>query len=399
MDVKTAFLNGDLEEEIYMDQPEGYVVQGQEKKVCRLVKSLYGLKQAPKQWHKKFDSTLLSKGFAINEYDKCVYTKGNSDSFVMICLYVDDMLITGSSPRVILETKNMLKQCFDMKDMGIADVILGIKISKTSDGLVLSQSHYIEDVLRKFKMLDSSPITSPMDTNQKVCKDNVGENVDPTLYRSMIGSILYLTASRPYIMFSVCFCARFQACPKMSHLNVVKHIIRYVAGTCELGIWYSKDTNPNLIGFSDSDWAGDVDDRKSTSGGCFYLDNNLISWYSRKQNCVSLSTAESEYVAVGSYRSQLIWLRHMLDDYGFTSHILILYCDNLSAINISKNPVQHSRTKHIDIRHHLLRDLVEKQLVQIEHVDTLYQLADIFTKALDHERFSSLKKSLGLCNI
>ncbi|KAK4379273.1 hypothetical protein RND71_001135 [Anisodus tanguticus] len=215
----------------------------------------------------------------------------------------------------------------------------------------------------------------------------------------MIGSLLYLTASLPDIIFSVCVCARFQACPKMSHLNVVKCIIRYVAGTCELLIWYSKDTNPNLIGFSDPDWAGDVDDRKSTSGGCFYLDNNLVSWYSRKQNCVLLSTVESEYVAVGSCCSQLIWLQHMLDDYEFINNILILYCDNLSAINIFKNPVRHSRTKHIDIRHHFLRDLVEKQLVQIEHVDILHQLADIFTKVLDHERFSSLKKSLGLCNL
>ncbi|KAK4340799.1 hypothetical protein RND71_039300 [Anisodus tanguticus] len=283
--------------------------------------------------------------------------------------------------------------------IGKLTFFLGLQIKQSEDGIFISQSKYAKNLVKRFSLENVKQMKTPMGSSQKICKDNVGENVDPTLYRSIIDILLYLTASHPYIMFSVCVCARFQGCPKISHLNAVKRIIRYVAGTCELGIWYSKDTNPNLIGYSDSDWVGDVDDRKSMSGGYFYLGNNLVSWYTRKQNCVSLSTAESEYVAAGSCCSQLIWLRHMLDDYDFSSNILVLYCDNLSAINISKNLVQHSRTKHIDIRHHFLRDLVEKQLAQIEHVDTLHQLADIFTKALDHERFSSLKKSLGLCNL
>ncbi|KAK4345279.1 hypothetical protein RND71_035455 [Anisodus tanguticus] len=396
MDVKTAFLNGDFEEEIYMDQPEGYVVQGQEKKVCRLVKSLYGLKQAPKQWHKKIDSTLLSKGFAINECDKCVYMKGNSDSFVMICLYVDDMLITGNSPRVILEIVEAMSTTFEMSMIGELTFFLGLQIKQNEDEIFVSQNKYAENLVRRFVLKNAKHMKTPMGSTQQVCKDDVGQDVDPPLYRSMIGSLLYLTASRPDIMFSVCVCARFQSSPKVSHLNVVKRIIRYVAGTSDLGIWYSKDTNSNLIGYSDSNCTGDVEDRKSTSGGCFYLGNNLVSWYNRKQNCISLLTAEYEYVAAGSCCAQLIWLRHMLDGYGISDNSMILYCDNLSAINIFKNPVQHSRTKHIDIRYHFLRDLVEKQLVQIKHVDTLFQLADIFTKPLDHERFSSLRKSLGL---
>ncbi|KAK4368543.1 hypothetical protein RND71_012335 [Anisodus tanguticus] len=281
--------------------------------------------------------------------------------------------------------------------IGELTFFLGLQIKQNEDGIFVSQSKYAKNLVKRFGLENAKHMKTPMGYTQQVCKDDVGQDVDPTLYRSMIGSLLYLTASRPDIMFSVCVYTKFQACPKVSHLNDVKRIIRYVAGTSDLGIWYSKDTNPNLIGYSDSDWVGDVDDRKSTSDGCFYLGNNLVSWYSRKQNCVSLSTAESEYVAAGSCCAQLIWLRHMLDNYDISNNSMILYCDNLSAINISKNLVHHSRTKHIDIRHHFLRDLVKKQLVQIEHVDTLFQLADIFTKPLDHERFSSLKKSLGLC--
>lgn len=192
-------------------------------------------------------------------------------------------------------------------------------------------------------------------------------------------------------------CARYLADPRTSHLNVVKNILKYISGTTNLGIWYSKDTNSNLVGFSDSDWAGDLDDRKSTSGGCFYLGNNLVSWYSKKQNCVSLSTTESEYIAAGSCVTQLVWLNHMLHDYGLKSDTLLMFCDNLSAINISRNPVQHSRTKHIDIRHHFLRDLVDAKTILIEHIETTHQLADIFTKPLESERFFSLRTSLGMC--
>ncbi|XP_073022677.1 secreted RxLR effector protein 161-like [Primulina eburnea] len=204
-----------------------------------------------------------------------------------------------------------------------------------------------------------------MGSSDKLSKDGVAEGVDNTMYRSIIGSLLYLTATRPNIMFSVCLCARYQADPKTSHLKAVKRILRYIAGTLEFGLWYTHDTNTNLVGFSDSDWAGDLDDRKSTSGGCFYLGNNLVSWASKKQNCVSLSTAESEYMAAANCCSQLMWMNQMINDYGFHSDIMIVYCDNSSVIDIFKNPIQHSRTKHIDIRHHFIRDLVEKGISTI----------------------------------
>jgi len=185
----------------------------------------------------------------------------------------------------------------------------------------------------------------------------------------------------------------------VSHLNAVKRIIKYVKGTKNFGVYYSRNSNKNLVGYCDADWAGCADDRKSTSGGCFFLGNNLISWLSKKQNSGSLSTAEAEYIAMGSYCSLLIWMKQMSADYGMHSFLLLVYCDNKSAIDISKNPVQHSRTKHIDIRHHFIRELVEDNQVVIDHVVTDSQLADIFTKSLEYTRFITLRNAIGVCNL
>ena len=183
----------------------------------------------------------------------------------------------------------------------------------------------------------------------------------------------------------------------MSHLTQVKRIQKYINSTSDYGILYTHSDNSMLIGYCDADQVGSADDRKSTSGGCFFLGNNLILWFSKKQNCVSLSTAEAEYISAGSNCSQLVWKKQMLKEYNVEQDVLTLYCENLSAINISKNPIQHSRTKHNDIRHHFIRDLVEEKIVTLEHVDTEEQLADIFTKALDAKQFEKLRGKLGIC--
>jgi hypothetical protein len=238
-----------------------------------------------------------------------------------------------------------------------------------------------------------------MSTSVKISSDLAGKPVDPSLYRSMIGSLLYLTASRPDIAFSVGVCARFQENPKESRLTTVKRIIRYVNDTLPYGIWYSRDTNLVVAGYSDTDWTGNANDRKSTSGGCFYVGNNLVAWMSKKQDSISLSTAEAEYIAAGSCCTQLLWMKTLLGDYGFSLDTMVINCDNTSAINISKNPVQHSRTKHIDIKHHFLQDLVESEVVSLSFIPTENQLADIFTKPLDGSRFESLRKAIGVCDM
>ena len=211
----------------------------------------------------------------------------------------------------------------------------------------------------------------------------------------MIGSLLYLTVSRPDITFAVGVCARYQDEPKMSHLTQVKRILKYINDTSDYGNLYSHSKNSKLIGYCDADWGGSADDKKNISGGCFFLGNNLVSWFSKKQNFVSLLTAEAEYIADGSTCSELVWMKQMLEEYDVKQGVLTLYCDNLSVINISKNPIQHRRTKNIDI-HHFIRDLVEEKVVTLEHVATEEQLADIFTKALDVKQFEKLKSKLGI---
>lgn len=266
-------------------------------------------------------------------------------------------------------------------------------------GIFISYSKYAKDLVKKFGLENTKHARTPMSTSLKLSKDVSGKDVDQTLYRSMIGSLLYLTASRPDIAFSVGVCARFQACPKESHLLAVKRIIKYVNGTLEYRIWFTMNTNADIAGYTDANWAGSVDDCKSTSGGCFYIGNNLVAWHSKKQNAISLSTAEVEYIAASSCCAQLMWMKQMLSDYGLEQNVMTLFCDNMSAISIFKNPVQHSHTKNIDIRYHFIRDLVEGRVISLEHITTDNQLANLFTKPLDALRFEFLRKSLGVCSL
>jgi hypothetical protein len=251
-------------------------------------------------------------------------------------------------------------------------------------------------MLKKFDMENAKPIKTPMPTNGHLDLNEDGKAIDQKVYRSMIGSLLYLCASRPDIMLSVCMCARFQANPKECHLMAVKRILRYLAYTPYLGLWYPKGSTFNLLGYSDSDYAGCKVDRKSTSGTCQFLGRSLVSWSSKKQNFVALSTAEAEYVAAGVCCAQLLWMRFTLSDFGCKFSKIPLLCDNESAIKLANNPVNHSRTKHIDIRHHFLRDHETKGDIVLSHVSTDKQLADIFTKPLDEQRFCTLRSELNI---
>ena len=276
MDVKTAFLNGELDEEIYMEQPEGFSVPGQEQKVCKLVKSLYGLKQAPKQWHEKFDKEMLSNGFKTNECDKCVYTKSTQKGYVIVCLYVDDMLIIGSNHDMIQSTKNVLSSKFDMKDMGIADVILGIKISRTSDGYILSQTHYIEKILDKYIKGDLNVARTPVDLTLHLSK-NTGSGISQLEYSRIIGSLMYLTnCTRPDIAQAVNRLSRYTSNPGHNHWKAIVRVLRYLRETSKYGLHYER--YPAVLeGYSDANWISDTVDSKSTSGFVFTLGNAAVS--------------------------------------------------------------------------------------------------------------------------
>jgi len=292
-----------------------------------------------------------------------------------------------------------MKQEFEMSMIGELTYFLGLQVKQTPKGIFISQSKYAKDLVKRFGLDEKSHARTLMSTSVKINADLTGKQVDPTLYKSMIESLLYLIANRPNIAFNVGVCARFQANPKESHLTTVKRIIRYINDTIIHGIWYSRETNLVLAGYSDADWAGNADERKSTSGGCFNVGTNLVAWMSRKQSYISLSTAEAEYIVFGSYCTQMIWMKKLLCDYGFTQDTMVIHCDNTSAINISKNLVQHSHTKHIDNRHHFIRDLVESRVVSLSFMPTDNQLADILTKPLNGSRFESLRKAIGVCDM
>ena len=318
---------------------------------------------------------------------------------LIVQIYVDDIVFGSTCQEYVDEFVESMTKKFEMSMCGELTYFLGLQIKQIEHGIFISQSTYAKNLVERFGLKGSKTARTPMGVTDKLSRDEAGEDVDERTYRGMIGSLLYLTTSRPDICLAVGVCARYQAKPKTSHMLAVKRIIKYMNGTVNLGLYYTKDTTRSLMGYCDADWAGSLEDRRSTSGGCFFMGNNMVSWHSKIQNSVSLSTAEAEYIALGSCCTQLMWMTQMAEDYGMISDSLLILCDNQSAISIAKNPVQHSHTKHIDIRHHFIRELVEAKLIVIDHVGTEHQLADLFTKPLDFNRFISLRPSIGVCEL
>jgi hypothetical protein len=275
-------------------------------------------------------------------------------------IYVDDIIFGSTNQDFCEEFGKMMANEIEMSMIGELSYFLGLQIKQLKHGTFVSQGKYIRDMIKKFGLQDAKSISTPMGTNGHLDNDASGNMVDKKLYWSMIGSLLYVTASRPDVMFSVCMCARFQASPRESHLKATKRILRYLKHTQDVGLWYPKGSNFVLIGYSDSDYAGCKVDRKSTSGTCQLLGRSLVSWSSKKQNSVALSTAEAEYISAGSCCVQLLWMKETLDDFGIKFKQVPLLCDNESAIKLTNNPVQNSITKHIDIRHHFIRDHQQK---------------------------------------
>ncbi|KAJ9541906.1 hypothetical protein OSB04_028412 [Centaurea solstitialis] len=395
MDVKTTFLYGHLKEEVYVAQPEGFVDKEHPDYVYVLDKALYGLKQAPRAWYEELSKHLLSKGFKKGSVDSTLFLMKEGEHIVVIQIYVDDIIFGSTSRELCKKFETVMTEEFKMSMMGEINLFLGLQVRQFSDGIFINQSKYIFDLLKKYDMSGCHSIGTPMATGNSIGPDHEGKDIDLRNYRSMVGSLMYLTASRPDIMFATCVCARYQAKPKESHLAAVKRIFRYLKGTPYYGIWYPKGLGFELQAYTDADYGGCNMDRKSTSGHLQFLGNKLVSWASKKQQCVSTSTAESEYVAAASCCSQVLWMQSQLRDYGLEYKKIPIYCDSKSAIAISANPVQHSKTKHIDIRYHFLKDNVEKENIELYFVNTEYQLADLFTKALDEKRFKFLISRLG----
>ncbi|WVZ84354.1 LOW QUALITY PROTEIN: hypothetical protein U9M48_031394 [Paspalum notatum var. saurae] len=387
MDVKSAFLNGFIEEEVYVRQPPGFESARFSDRVYKLRKALYGLKQAPRAWYAWLKSFLLKSGFVMGSVDKTLFLLSRGGDTLIVQIYVDDIIFGGSSHALVSSFAEHMNREFEMSLMGELQFFLGLQIKQGPEGTFVHQAKYTRDILKKFEIGDSKPMTTPMSTNTALDADEDGEAVDQKEFRGMIGSLLYLMATRPDIQFAVCLYARYQASPRTSHRQAVKSIFRYLKFSLELGLWYSSGFSLSLRGFSDADHAGCRIDRKSTSGTCQLLGTSLVSWSSRKQASVSL---------IHSCCSQLLWMKATLSDFGLRFGKIPLLVDSTSAISVAKNPVLHSRTKHIDVRFHFLRDHYEKGDIDLVHVASKNQLANIFTKPLEFGAFVRLRGELGV---
>ncbi|GJW38803.1 retrovirus-related pol polyprotein from transposon TNT 1-94 [Tanacetum coccineum] len=387
MDVKTAFLNGELKEEVYVSQPEGFIDPARPHHVYHLKKALYGLKQAPRAWYDTLSKFLLAQGFSKGVVDPTLFIRKTGKHTLHVQIYVDDIIFASTDPKDCDRFSNEMSSKFQMSMMGQISFFLGLQISHNPRGIFINQSKYANEILKKFDLHKSDHVDTHIVERTKLGEDLSGILVDQTQYRSMIGSLMYLTASRPDLVFAVCMCARYQSMPTKKHLEAVKRVFWYLQGTINMGLWYPKYTAMALTSYADADHVGCQDTRRSTSDSAQFHGDKLVSWSSKKQTSTSISSTEAEYITMSGCCAQILWMRSQLSDYGFAYNHIPLYYDNKSVIALYCNNVQYSRSKHINIRHHFIREQVEKGVVELYFVRTAYQLADIFTKALPRERF------------
>lgn len=399
LDVNNAFLHGELHEEVYMKIPQGFE-KGKENKVCRLRKSLYGLKQASRNWYQKFTSSLRMIGFRQSQADHSLFIFKTENSFVAALIYVDDVIIVGNDVKKIKETKTFLNEKFSIKDLGPLKYFLGIEVTRTRDGIVLNQRKYILDILEDSGMMGCRPSAFPMEQNAKLQKNDEDKRVDANKYRRLVGRLLYLQATRPDITYSVNILSQFVTDPRESHMNAAMRVLRYLKATPAQGILLPKEGDANLIAYTDSDWLGCPDTRRSRTGYLLLLGGAPISWKSKRQSVVSRSSAEAEYRAMATTVSEVIWLRWLLKELGLEqSDPTQLLCDNMAVKHIANNPVFHERTKHVEMDCYFVRERVESKEVKPLHIDTKSQVADLFTKALGAKHLQSLLNKLGICNL
>ena len=409
MDVTTAFLNGELDCDIYMEQPEGFVDPDHpaHEYVCRLKKGLYGLRQSARCWNATLDKFLKSRGYIQSDADECVYLKSvkQSDgriSFVIMVVYVDDIIPISNDTPFMIKEKEAICNEFDMVDNGEISYCLGLTIKRDRPNkiITISQSKYVEEVLVKFGMDQSKPVATPLEAGATYFKTTEEDKAfDVRKYQQAIGSLTYAAiCTRPDISAAVGVMSQFMANPNETHWSGVKRILRYLRGTTDFGLVYDGKSSVNLVGFSDADWAGDVNTRRSTSGYVFQLgNNNTITWSSRKQATVAKSTTEAEYVALSTATQEAIWLRRLIENLGIDmSAPTTMYEDNQGAMDLTKNPKHHGRTKHIDVSHHFVRERVATKEIDVIYCPTGDMTADIMTKGLPTVKFQKFRQMLGV---
>ena len=407
MDVKTAFLNSTVKEDIYVRQPEGYVDRKYPNHVCKVNKAMYGLKQSANEWYETIKGRLESPDLEFKrlESDHAVFMIRNELSTVYLAIYVDDIAIFGDDKALISDIKAKLSSTFEMKDLGLAKRFIGLDITRNSDGdVIVSQEHYLRRCLERFGMQDAKPVYTPMDPSLKLRKRQDGDNsTDATLYREIIGSFNHAAIySRPEIAFAISKLSQFMSDPSDTHMAAAKHFMRYIVGTIALRQVYSANKPLKLECFSDASWSDDLDDSKSHSGYANFLNGASISYSSKKQTLVAMSSMEAESVALSHAAKEVLWLRQLCHDLNIFGGAIsspitpTILTDSRSALDAIKNPVHHARTKHFGRHHHFIRDCVAKGEVSTGYIPSADNPADVFTKALNRVKHASALRLLNM---
>ncbi|CAM8925259.1 unnamed protein product [Rhodiola kirilowii] len=400
LDVDNAFLHGSLDEEVYMKLPVGfYKKEKAAGKVCKLVKSLYGLKQASRQWFAKFSEAITDFGFQRSLNDYSLFTLKKGTDFLILLVYVDDVVITGTSSSLISDVKKYIHDLFRIKDLGLLKYFLGLEVARSDAGIFLNQRKYAIELLEEHNLLQCKPARTPMNSKHKLSLSEEPLLSDALPYRKLVGKLIYMSITRPDLAYPIHILSQYMQCPTEEHMRAALKLLRYIKNAPAQGILFSSESSLQLQAFCDADWAACPVTRRSITGHCVLLGSSIISWKTKKQPVVSRSSAESEYRAMAAVCCELVWLSRLLGDMGvhMTSPIP-LHCDNKAAIHIAHNPVFHERTKHIEIDCHLVRAHVLSKFINPVHVGTAEQPADIFTKSLQRDQLQHLCSKLGVSN-
>ncbi|KAL0641881.1 hypothetical protein Bca4012_102535 [Brassica carinata] len=404
MDVKNAFLQGELEDEVYMHPPPGLEHLVKKGNVLRLKKAIYGLKQSPRAWYNKLSTTLNGRGFKKSELDHTLFTLTTPSGMIALLVYVDDIIITGSDKEGIIATKEFIKSMFEIKDLGEMKYFLGIEICRSKEGLFMSQRKYTLDLLKGAGAYGGKTARMPMEDGYKVPREGEIEDSkpyqDPKLYRKLVGKLIYLTITRPDICFAVNQVSQHMQVPKEHHWRMVERILMYLNGSPDQGVWMGCNGSTEVVGYCDADWAGDRADRRSTTGYCTFIGGNLVTWKSKKQKVVSCSSCEAEYRAMLKLTNELVWIKGILKHLEIDQATpMTMHCDNQAAIHIASNSVFHERTKHIEVDCHKVRQMIILGVILPCYTRSEDQLADVFTKAARHKTMESIHIRLGLIDL